>query len=103
MSADDITTWQDRTGIHRGRIGPGCIPHMQAEIDELRAYAARLEGALSVAADAFDILDDHGFGDVQVYPPPEWGIQTKTEDPAQGWAATSSLAEHFRALLGALQ
>ena len=54
--------------------------------------------ALLIAAKALDIAADWNLDEVQVNPPPEWQLEARGEDPAEGWCSTRELAEKLREL-----
>lgn len=63
--------------------------------DEIEA----LQEALLVAAKALAIADKY-CPEVQVDPPRAWGLESDSEDTADGWCSTSALARKLHELEG---
>jgi len=54
--------------------------------------------ALLLAADALELSTDWGVTDVQIEPPPEWGLVAVHENPDDGWCSVMALARLLRDL-----
>lgn len=51
-----------------------------------------------LAAEALEIAGDHGIGDVQINPPPEWNLKAYEENKEDGWCNVKELATKLREL-----